>query len=130
VLNRIREDYNTHLGYVFEQITEEILIEMQRKDKLPFCFTAIGKWWFKSTEIDLIALDEETSTATFLETKWSTIGKQDTQRILNDLKTKSQQFRWNRKKENYGIIAKKITEKQQLRDRGYIALDLTDFEQL
>jgi AAA+ ATPase superfamily predicted ATPase len=130
VLNRIHEDYNIHLGYVFEQVTQEILTEIQRKDKLPFRFTTMGKWWFKNTEIDLIALDEETRTTTFLETKWSNLNEQDTQRTLNNLKTKAQQFRWNRKEENYGIIAKKITAKQQLRSKGYIALDLTDFEQL
>jgi AAA+ ATPase superfamily predicted ATPase len=130
VQNRIHEDYNTHLGYVFEQVTQEILTEIQRKDKLPFRFTTMGKWWFKNTEIDLIALDEETRTTTFLETKWSNLNEQDTQRTLNNLKTKAQQFRWNRKEENYGIIAKKITAKQQLRSKGYIALDLTDFEQL
>jgi len=29
----------------------------------------LGKWWYKNTEIDLIALDEKNQTATFIEMK-------------------------------------------------------------
>jgi len=130
MLNRIREDYNTHLGHVFEQVVQEILMELQRRKQLPFYFTTIGKWWFKTNEIDLVALNEETRTATFLEIKWSTLNKQDTERLLKNLKTKASAFRWNREKEDYGIIAKQITEKQQLRNKGYVAFDLKDFEPL
>jgi hypothetical protein len=103
---------------------------MKTQNKLPFTFTAIGKWWYKNNEIDLIALDEEKQTATFLETKWSTLNKIDCERTLQNLKTKAQHFRWNRKKENYGIIAKKISQKNHLANQGYLAFDLTDFEPL
>jgi len=130
ILNKIRQDYNTYLGHAFEQAATELLTETQTKSKLPFTFTTIGKWWFKNNEIDLVALDEQKQTATFLETKWSTLNKQDCQRILQNLKTKTQQFRWKHKKENYGIIAKRITEKQHLTDQGHLALDLKDFETL
>lgn len=129
VQNKIRKDYNNYLGRIFEQIVLELLKETQKKNKLPFAFAEIGKWWYRENEIDIVAIAEETRTATFLETKWSTIGKRDSQRILKSLKDKAQQFRWNREKENYGIIAKRIDEKQELRDNGYIALDLEDFEQ-
>jgi len=128
VLNKIRKDYNIYLGRIFEQIVLDLLKEMQKKRKLPFTFTEIGKWWYKDVEIDLLAMDPESLVATFLEAKWGVISQRDGERILNNLKVKSQQFRWAHKKENYGIVAKKIAEKQQLRDKGYIALDLEDFE--
>ena len=130
VLNKIRKDYNNYLGHAFEQIVFDLLKEAQRNRMLPFTFSEIGKWWYKDTEVDAIAIDEGSRTATFLETKWSTIGRRDCQRILERLKEKSEQFRWNREKENYGIIAKRIEDKKQLRDQGYIALDLEDFKQL
>ncbi len=129
-LNRIRQDYSTYLGHAFEEITLELLEGMQQKHQLPFKFTRIGKWWYKDTEIDLIAIEEEKRDATFIEIKWGTLNNQDTQRILKNLKTKAQQFRWNRMKENYGIIAKKISGKQQLREEGYFAMDLEDLDQL
>lgn len=130
ILNKIREDYNTYLGHAFEQVATELLTEMKTQNKLPFTFTAIGKWWHKNNEIDLIALDEEKQTATFLETKWSTLKEADCKRTLQNLRAKAQHFRWNRKKETYGVIAKKISEKQRLLKQGYLAFDLTDFEPL
>ena len=130
ILNKIKFDYNTYLGHAFEQAATELLTEMKTQNKLPFTFTAIGKWWYKNNEIDLIALDEQKQTPTFLETKWSNLTKRDCERTLQNLKIKAQHFRWYRKKEIYGIIAKKISEKKHLTDQGYVAFDLIDFEPL
>ena len=101
VLNKIKQDYNIYLGHAFEQVATELLTEMKTNHTLPFTFTSIGKWWFKNIEIDLIALDEEKQTATFIETKWSNLNTIDCQRILQNLKTKAQHFQWDHKKENY-----------------------------
>jgi AAA+ ATPase superfamily predicted ATPase len=90
----------------------------------------MGKWWFKNNEIDLIALDEEKQTATFIETKWSNLNKKDCQRILQNLKAKAQHFKWDRKTEDYAIIAKKINEKEELRKQAHLIFDLHDFEPL
>jgi AAA+ ATPase superfamily predicted ATPase len=130
ILDKIKQDYNTYLGHAFEQAAIELITDMKTQNKLPFTFSAIGKWWYKDNEIDLIALDEEKQTATFLETKWSNLDKKDCERILQNLKTKTQQFRWKRKKENYGIIAKKIREKEHLTEQGYLTFDLRDLEPL
>jgi hypothetical protein len=128
VLNIIRKEYNTHLGHVFEETAPEIISEINKKKQLPFTYTTIGKWWFKNNEIDLIAIDEEKQITTFLEVKWSILTKQDFERTITSLKAKTPQFKYNRKKENYGIIAKQINEKQELRQKGYIALDLEDLQ--
>jgi AAA+ ATPase superfamily predicted ATPase len=130
ILNKIKQDYNTYLGHVFEQVATELLTEMKTNHKLPFTFTSMGKWWFKNNEIDLIALDEEKQTATFIETKWSNLNKKDCQRILQNLKAKAQHFKWDRKTEDYAIIAKKINEKEELRKQAHLIFDLHDFEPL
>ncbi|HKZ94936.1 MAG TPA: ATP-binding protein [Candidatus Bathyarchaeia archaeon] len=130
ILNKIKEDYNTYLGSTYEQAARELLTEMKRKNQLPFTFQTIGKWWHKDTEIDLIALDQEKTTATFIEVKWSTLNNKDCQRILSDLEAKASAFRWPRKQENYAIIAKKITHKKQLQQKETLLLDLDDFKQL
>jgi AAA+ ATPase superfamily predicted ATPase len=127
ILNKIRQDYNIYLGHAFEQIAAELLTEMKTNQALPFTFSSIGKWWFKDNEIDLVAIDEGKQTATFIETKWSHLNKQDCQRILQNLKTKAQYFQWTHKKESYVIIAKHITDKEQLTKQGQIVLDLEDF---
>ena len=128
VLNKIKQDYNIYLGHAFEQIATELLTEKKINQTLPFTFTAIGKWWFKNIEIDLIALDEENHAATFIEAKWSNLNAIDCKRILQNLKAKAQNFRWDRKKENYAIIAKHITDKEQLTNQGHLVFDLEDFE--
>ena len=130
MLNRIREDYDTYMGRAFEDISLELLDEMQLRQQLPFTYTRMGKWWYRDTEIDLIAVEEQEREATFIEVKWSTVNRQEAHRILNNLQSKSTEFRWEREKERYGIIAKNLPEKQDLRDEGYFALDLKDFEQL
>lgn len=130
VLSKIKQDYTVYLGHGFEEIAAELLTEMKKNQKLPFDFTSIGKWWFKNNEIDLIAIDEEKQTATFIETKWSNLNTTDCQRILQKLKDKAQHFRWERKKENYVVVAKYIKEKEQLTKQGQFVFDLDDFEVL
>jgi AAA+ ATPase superfamily predicted ATPase len=130
VLNKIKQDYSVYLGHAYEQIVSELLSEMQANRTLPFNFTSIGKWWYKNDEIDLIALDEENQTATFIETKWSNLSLTDCQRILQNLKGKAKQFRWSRKKETYAIVAKHIKEKQLLTSEGALFFDLEDFEKM
>jgi uncharacterized protein len=128
VLNKIKQDYNIYLGHAFEQVATEFLTEMKTNHMLPFTYTSIGKWWFKNIEVDLIALDQEKQTATFIETKWSNLNSLDCHRILQNLKTKAQHFQWDHKKENYVVIAKHIANKEQLIKQGHLVFDLEDFE--
>ena len=130
VLNKIKQDYNTYLDHAFEQIATELLTELKTNHMLPFTYTSMGKWWFKNNEIDLIALDEKKLTATFIETKWSTLNKKDCQRILQNLKAKAKHFRWKHEKENYAIAAKKINEKEELTKHKNFVFDLQDFKPL
>jgi uncharacterized protein len=128
ILKKIKQDYNVYLGHSFEQVAIEFVTEMKTNHTLPFTYTSIGKWWFKNIEVDLIALDEEKQIATFIETKWSNLNSLDCQRILQNLKAKSQHFRWDHKEKNYVIIAKHITDKGQLTKQGLLVFDLEDFE--
>jgi len=130
VVNSIHEDYTSYMGRVFEQSLQELIREKQNAGGLPFTFTEVGRWWLRDTEIDLVAIDESSKTATFLEVKWGKIGKLDAHRVLSDLEEKSRYFKWNRAKDIFGIVAKKIERKQELREEGFIVLDLDDFEQL
>ncbi|MFH0995046.1 MAG: DUF234 domain-containing protein [Pseudomonadota bacterium] len=59
-------------------------------------FSALGKWWNRSEEIDLVALDEEESTAWFGECKWS-VNKVGID-IFRSLKEKAAQVEWRNEK--------------------------------
>jgi AAA+ ATPase superfamily predicted ATPase len=57
-------------------------------------FSAIGRWWQKNEEIDLVALDEENNTIWFGECKWSInpVGED----LYRDLQRKAGLVQWGR----------------------------------
>ncbi|MCL2607061.1 MAG: ATP-binding protein [Methanomassiliicoccaceae archaeon] len=58
---KVRPFVNDFMGHVFEDVCMQYLTRLNVKDRLPFLFTDIGKWWGgnpitkKETEIDIIA---------------------------------------------------------------------------
>ncbi|MDW7760045.1 MAG: ATP-binding protein [Acidobacteriota bacterium] len=68
VLRDIRRDWAGCAAPVYEQVAREIL--MENEDRF-FRFDAVGRWWDKGEEIDLVALNRETKQALLVEVKWS-----------------------------------------------------------
>lgn len=72
---KIAPQINTYMGFVFEQISKEYLLEQLRYDHLPFFFSKIGRWWGNNKklqweeEIDILAFDE--NSAILGECKWT-----------------------------------------------------------
>lgn len=121
------EDYNRHLGRIFEKVSEEFLeinIGM-----LPFKFNKMGRWWFKDKEIDIVAMNENAREILFVECKWSRLNENDIKRIFELLKEKSGHLTWNNDNriEYFGLMAKKIQNKEKFRKEGFIVFDLEDF---
>lgn len=87
----IRETYDQHLSYVFEDICKERCLELMREDRISF--TSIGRWWHRNEEIDIVALDEEKREIYLGEAKWSKkpVGTD----ILEDLRRKAPLVEWN-----------------------------------
>ncbi|QTA38525.1 AAA family ATPase [Thermosipho ferrireducens] len=71
---KIKPFINDYLGLVFENIAFEYLKRINGKEKLPFVFEKIGKWWGNNPikkqeeEIDIVAYDKES--IIFGECKW------------------------------------------------------------
>ncbi len=120
--------FNSYMGAAFEGIAVEFLISI--RDALPFEFSKLGKWWYKDEEIDVVALNEGTKEIAFFECKWGNVGKRDAGRIISDLKRKATVVQWHnaRRRERYGIVAKRLAGKDELRSAGYFAYDLDDLE--
>lgn len=118
-------NFNSHLGVVFEKAAKEFLIR-----KKPFKFQSIGRWWHKNNEIDIVALNEETKEIGFFEVKWSNISIKKAKDILAELKVKSVEVDWNtqKRKEYFGIVAREIEDKEVLRKDGFLVFDLNDFK--
>lgn len=74
IYRKISEQFNSYMGYVFEEICKQYLWLRNRQGSLPFVFTGLGRWWGTDSrtrtqeEIDIIAADG--SNALICECKW------------------------------------------------------------
>jgi len=118
------EDYNRHLGLVFEDIAKGLLIEMNRAGRLPLKFTKIGRWWRRGEEIDLVALDEREKKALFVEVKWKELREKEARGILRDLERKAKLVGLDGWERHYGLVAKSIEGKEELNEEGFLLWDL------
>jgi AAA+ ATPase superfamily predicted ATPase len=131
VLKKIKSDFGNYIGrFIFEQIALQFLAELNRKGKLPLRFTKAGRWWDRGEEIDIVALDEDKREATFIEVKWADLRGRECEKILNQLREKSGLVKWKRVKERFGIVARAIEDKGELRRSGYFVWDLEDITKI
>ncbi|VVB94775.1 Archaea bacterial proteins of uncharacterised function [uncultured archaeon] len=102
VMEIIRKDFNIYIGYFFEDIVREFLIEMNLKNSLPFDFTKIGTWWTRDKEIDIVGLSK--NEALFVECKWQN-RKTDVD-IMEALMEKARSVEWRREKDYFAVVSK------------------------
>ena len=55
----VEPELDYYISYIFEDICRQYLRRENRKNALPFRFTKIGRWWDKSNELDVIAMDQK-----------------------------------------------------------------------
>jgi len=106
------QNFNQYLGLKFEDICKEII----DKFNLGFKISNKGKIWFKTRdkkvhEIDLVIVDENYERMIFFETKWSKLNESECEKILEELEEKVKLLKIKAKETYFGIIAKKIENK-------------------
>jgi len=127
---RIKKDYNSYLGRVFEKICKEIIIELMKSSKLPMT-TKIGPYWDKNVEIDLLALNESSKKLLAIECKWK--DNIDPKKICKSLIDKLDYVQWynNDRKEYLCIFAKSFKEKiNEFEGYKVFCYDLKDIEKI
>ncbi|MCD6524337.1 MAG: ATP-binding protein [Thermococcus sp.] len=129
-VEEIRQGYNHYLGPVFEKIARQFLVELNKAKKLPFRFMKIGRWWHKSEEVDLLALNERERKALLVEVKWKELSEREARGILKDLERKAKLIGLEEWENFYGLVAKRIKGKEGLRDEGWLVWDLKDFKEV
>ncbi|GAB6102762.1 ATP-binding protein [Thermococcus atlanticus] len=122
--------FNAYVGRAFEGIAREFLIQLNKAGKLPFIFTKIGRWWHKRKEIDLLALNEQEKRAFFVEIKWKDLSLREAKGVLRNLEGKAELVGLDGWEKFYGLVAKCLEGKEELKAEGYLAWDLADFERL
>jgi len=125
-LDEIKNEYNTYMGRIFEKIANELVLELNSKNKLPFKIRHFGRWWRKGEEIDLLCLADKGTKkeVIFFEVKWKSLKRYEIKRLLSELEKKSELLRLDNFQSHYGIIAKKINEN----DKDGLIFDINDFD--
>lgn len=121
----IKVEFNRYLGQVFENVCGEVLVDMAKQNNLPIKADDIGKWWWKETEIDLLALESKSRKALAVEVKWTDLDYREAKRLMSELSTKTKQIS-DIKETVTGLMAKKIEDKERIRKEGFMAMDLQD----
>jgi uncharacterized protein len=125
VPQRIQKQLEQYLGETFERICRQFLVKTKDAASM-----SLGRWWYQDEEIDLVGLDEEKKDALFIECKWQDLSYTESVKILEKLQKKAEMVRWynGKRKEQYGLVARKLEQKQLLRDQGYLIYDLQDWK--
>lgn len=132
ILRNIRKEFDSFVGRVFESVCRELLIELNRRDKLPFKFTDIGPWWDrKGNEIDIVSLSKNTKEILFGECKWQ--NRKVDLNVLENLRKKTELVNWYNKerKEYFALFSKSGFKKSCLeycRENGILSFDLNDIQ--
>lgn len=97
---------DNHISYVYEDIAQETLLEYATTEEIGFEILKIGKWWNSDTEIDIVAINDDTKDIVFGECKYtkSKVGVD----VFYNLIEKSKKVDWNLKnrRAKYVIFSK------------------------
>jgi AAA+ ATPase superfamily predicted ATPase len=124
---KLKENLNCYYGRAFERAAREFLVTKLNLSKAQ-------KQWGKiptaekgkdTYEIDLIGSDKTVSYA--FEIKWQDLTYTQTLRLLEQLTVKTKFVQKLPANTLFGIVAKKIDEKEKLRAANYIVYDFDDF---
>ena len=104
VMKSIEEGFPQHLSGVYEKAAVETL--WQNMDAF-FPFSAVGRWWDRNTEVDLLAINKQMDSLLFGEVKWTE--KPKGVDLYEELKQKSRNVGWGSKtrKEYFCLFSKK-----------------------
>jgi AAA+ ATPase superfamily predicted ATPase len=103
VSGSIARDLPQYLGGIYEKVAIQTLTVSQSE---LFPFSAIGRWWDRQDEIDIVAINKERDTILFGEVKWSEkpLGND----IYEGLKKKAEKVLWGSKnrKELFCLVSR------------------------
>ncbi|GAB6135518.1 ATP-binding protein [Thermococcus prieurii] len=123
----VMKDLDEHVGRIFEEVARQFLLKI--KEKLPLKPTRVGRWWRKCEEIDLVAMDEVEKKALLIEVKWRDLSERDARKVFERLDRKSKLMGLDGWEFHFGIIARSVESKDELRKLGFV-WDLGDMEVL
>lgn len=134
IMGTIKEQFNTFFGKRFEEISRDLILELQEREKLPFHMDSLSNWWGftrvgeerKEVEIDLVGFNTKQKKILFVECKWSE--HVHPLKLLQELKEKSRLVQWNKngREEYFCLIAKSFSKRMV--EKNVLLFDLQDLQ--
>ena len=115
VLEDVRRNFDHYMGPVFEKAVEDFLWRR-------FAFERGGKRWRKGEEIDFVGIKR--GTAYFFEAKWKDLRKREALEVLKELAKKAKLVRTGEENEVFGLIARSVEDKEEIREEGFVVFEL------
>ncbi|WP_321430588.1 ATP-binding protein [uncultured Methanolobus sp.] len=138
LFSKFLKNFDTFLGFSFERIVKEFLIE--NRQTFPFSFERIGRQWgtikgapkgSNSYEVDLLLISPDMKKVMLLECKWRDLDIKESNNVLRKLQEKTAYVGLPEDTEvYYGICARKIADRDSLVNQGVLVLDLEDMWKL
>ncbi|ASJ15837.1 ATPase [Thermococcus chitonophagus] len=119
VFEKFKAEFRPFVGKTYEKIAQEFVEKLD----LGFKPERVGRWWRKGEEVDIVAYNR--SNVALFEVKWSNLSLKDAKRILRELERKAELLSL-KGRYKFGIIARSIEDKEELREEGFLAFDLKD----
>lgn len=67
VRQSIEETLPTHVSWTFEEVCRQVV----RSASFPIACSRVGRWWYDEHEVDVVGVDERTTTLVLGECKWT-----------------------------------------------------------
>src|SRR3989344_8620131 len=133
VSDLIKQDLNSYVGRIFEDIVRELLVLYNTKEikGLKLNFENIGSWWDRnSNEIDVLAYNLKEKNFLLGEVKWT--NKQLDTDVIEELERKSKYLNYGGTYKFLFVSKNGFTEKalKRMQDIGAVHLDLKEIEDL
>lgn len=93
ILKAIKQEMPQYLSVVYEKVAREVLWENAESI---FSLDALGRWWDKNEEIDIVGINKEKAAILFAEVKWTE--KPVGTNIIEELKAKAEGVEWGKGK--------------------------------
>ncbi|MEM4442273.1 MAG: ATP-binding protein [Ignisphaera sp.] len=124
VLEDVKSTYDIYVSKVIESVFRREIVYVFLKE-LDIDVGEVGRWWYKSEEIDTVARGRDTSV--FIEIKWSRIDFREALSIARDLESKASLTGLQKPRNIYIVIAREIEKcRPMCREHHYIAIDMLD----
>ena len=112
-------ELDIYTSYIFEDVCKAFLRCKNRKAELPFYFSKIGRWWNKTDEVDIMAVDRSKKNFIWGECKYkkqpfSISDLRNMQKKIEWLKENVKVYCWLFSKSGFTEEVKRIAEEESI----------------